>query len=96
MKAVLDSREGSFGDDGRKRTGFISHHKEEWRLVGYRVRAVIVGEFSKGDVLSPRSRVRAAEDPKIGCYFLVHMFGLSISWRVVGSGEGKFITEEFA
>ena len=93
---VLDSREGSFGDDGGECTGFISHHEEEWQLVGYGVRVVIVGEFSKGDVLSPRSRIRATEDPKIGFYFLVHTFGFSISLRVVGSGEGKFITEEFA
>ena len=93
---VLDSREGSFGDDGGKCMGFISHHEEEWRLVGYGMRMVIVGEFGEGDVLSPRSRVRAAEDPKIDFYFLVHTFGLPISLRVVGSGEGKFITEEFA
>ena len=92
----MDSREGSFGDDGGKHTGFISHHEEEWRLVGYGVRVVIVGEFCEGNVLSPRSRIRAAEDLKIGLYFLVHMFGLPISLRVVGSGEGKFITEEFA
>ena len=92
----MDSREGSFRDDGGKRMGFISHHEEEWRLVGYRMRVVIVGEFSEGDVLSPRSRVRAAEDPKICLYFLVHAFGLPISLRVVDSGEGKFITEEFA
>ena len=76
--------------------GFISHNEEEWQLVGYGVRAVIVGEFCEGDVLSPRSRIRAAEDPKIGFYFLVHTFGLPISLRVVGSGEGKFVTEEVA
>ena len=76
--------------------GFISHHEEEWQLVGYRMRAVIVGEFSEGNVLSPRSRVRATEDLKICLYFLVHVFGLPISLRVVGSGKGKFITEEFA
>ena len=96
MKAVLDSREGSFGDNGGKCMGFISHHEEEWRLVGYGVRAVIVGKFSKGDVLSPRSGVRATEDPQIGFHFLVHTFGLPISLRVVGHGEGKFISEEFA
>ena len=95
MKAVLDSGEGSFRDDGGKCTGFISHHEEEWRLISYRMRTVIVGEFGEGDVLGPRSRVGAAEDPKIGFYFLVHMFSLPISLRVVGSGEGKFITEEF-
>ena len=92
----MDSREGGFGNDGGKCTGFISHHEEEWRLVGYGVRAVIVGEFCEGDVLSPRSRVRAAEDPKICLHFLVHTFGLPISLRVVGSGEGEFITKEFA
>ena len=92
----MDSREGSFGNDSGKRTGFISHHEEEWRLVGYRVRAVIMGEFGEDDVLSPRSRIGAAEDPKIGFYFLVHTFSFPISLRVVGSGEGKFITKEFA
>ena len=55
-----------------------------------------MGEFGEGDVLGPRSRVRAAEDPKISFYFLVHMFSFSVSLRVVSSGEGKFITEEFA
>ena len=93
---VLDSREGSFGDDGGKCSGFISHHEEEWRLVGHGMRTVVVGEFGEGDVLSPRSWVRAAEDLKIGFYFLVHTFSLPISLRVVGSGEGKFITKEFA
>ena len=64
-------------------------------MVGYGVRSVIVGEFCEGDVLSPRSRVRAAEDLKIGFYFLVHTFRLPISLRVIGGGEGKFISEEF-
>ena len=76
--------------------GFISHHEEEWQLVGYRVRAVIVGEFGEGNVLGPRSRVRATEDPKISFYFLVHAFSFPVSLRVVSGGEGKFITEEFA
>ena len=63
-------------------------------MVGYRVRAVVVGEFDKGNVLSPGSRVRAAEDPKISFYFLVNTFSFSISLRVIGGGEGKFVTEE--
>ena len=57
---------------------------------------MIVGEFGKGDVLSPGSRVRAAEDPKISFYFLVHMFSFPVSLRVIGGGEGKFITKELA
>ena len=56
---------------------------------------VIVGEFGEGDVLSPRSWVRATKDPKIGFYFLVYTLSLSISLWVVGCGEGEFITEEF-
>ena len=93
---VLDCREGSLRDDGRKCMGFISHHEEEWQLVGHGVRAVIVGEFGKGNVLSPGSWVRATEDPKISFDFLVDALGFPISLGVVGSGEGKFITEEFA
>ena len=92
----MDCREGSLGDDGGKSTGFISHHEEEWRLVGYGVRAVIVGELGKGNVLSPGSGVRAAEDPKISFYFLVHMLGFPVSLRVIGGGEGKFVAEEFS
>ena len=53
-----------------------------------------MGELGKGNVLSPRSRVRATEDPNF--YFLVHMFGFSISLRMIGGREGKFITKEFA
>ena len=92
----MDSGKGGFGDDGGKCMGFISHHEEEWRLVGYGVRAVIVGEFCEGDVLSPRSGVRAAEDSKICLNLLVHTFGFSIHLSVIGSGEGEFISEEFA
>ena len=92
----MDGWEGSFRDDGGKCTGFVSHHEEEWRLVGYRVRAVIVGKFSKGDVLSPRSGVRAAEDSKICLNLLIYSFGLSIRLRVIGSGEGEFVPEEFS
>ena len=65
-------------------------------MVGYGVRVVIVGEFSKGNVLSPGSRVRATKDPKIGFYFLVHTFSFPISLGVIGSGEGEFVTEEFS
>ena len=92
----MDSREGSFGDNGGKCTRFISHHEEEWRLVGYGVRAVIMSEFCEGDVLHPRSGVRATEDPQIGFYFLIYAFGLPISLRVVGGGESEFITKEFS
>ena len=55
-----------------------------------------MGEFSKGNVLGPGSRVRATEDPKISFYFLVHTFSFPVSLRLIGGGEGKFVTEEFS
>ena len=92
----MDSREGSVGDDGGKSMRFISHHEEEWRLVGHRVRVVIVGEFCEGNVLCPGSGIRATEDPKVSFYFLVDSFYFSVCLRVVGSGEGEFITKKFS
>ena len=56
---------------------------------------VIVGEFGKGNVLGPGSRVKATEDPKISFYFLVNAFSFPISLRVIGGGEDKFVTKEF-
>ena len=93
---ILDCREGSVRDDGGKSTGFISHYEEEWQLVGYRVRAVIVHEFCKDDVLCPGSGIGATEDPKVSFYLLVNMFSFFVSLRVVSSGEGKFIAEKFS
>ena len=66
--------------------GFISHHEVEWRLVGDRVRAVIVGEFGVGNVIGPRSGVVPTKDPKVRFYFLVYSFGFSVRLRVIGGG----------
>ena len=55
-----------------------------------------MGEFSKSNVLGPGCRVRATEDLKISFYFLVHTFGFPVSLRVIGGGEGKFVTKEFS
>ena len=93
---ILDGREGRVGDNGGKSTRFISHHEEEWQLVGHRVGAVIVCEFCEGNVLCPGSRIGAREDLKVSFYFLVDSLSFSICLRVVGSGEGKFITKEFS
>ena len=75
--------------------GFISHHEIEWQLVGNGVRVVVVHEFCMGDFVSPGGRVRSTKDPQIGFDFLVDLFCFSIRLRVVGSGEGKVIVEEF-
>ena len=55
-----------------------------------------MGEFSKGNMLCPGSRIGATEDPKIGFYFLVNSFSFSVSLRVVGSGEGKLVAKKFS
>ena len=47
-------------------------------------------------MLSPGSRVGATEDPKISFYFLVNMFSFPVSLWVIGSREGKFVTEELS
>ena len=93
---VLDGREGSFGNDSGKRMEFIAHHEEEWRLVGDGVRVVIMGEFCKGNVLCPGSRIGATENPKVSFHFLVNTFSFSIGLRVISGGEGKLIAKEFS
>ena len=57
-------------------------------MIGDGMGAVIVSEFSMGDVISPRSRVIPTEDPKVSFDFLVYLFGFSIRLGVVGGGEG--------
>ena len=58
--------------------GFISHHEIEQRLVGNRLRVVIVSKFCMGDVVSPRSGVIAAEDLEVCFDFLVYPFSFSV------------------
>ena len=92
----LDSGDVGFGDDCGEGTRFISHHEIERGLVGNGVRVVIVYEFCEGNVLSPRCRVRAAEDSKICFDFLVDSFCFAVSLGVVRGGEGKFIAKELS
>ena len=68
------------GDDGRKGTGFVTHHEVKGGLTSDGVRAVIVGELGMGDLFGPRGRVGATEDAEISFYFLVDMFSFSICW----------------
>ena len=76
--------------------GFISHYEIEQRLVGDGVRVVVVGEFSVRDVIGPQSRVIAAEDLKVYLDFLVYSFDFSVQLRMLGSGEGKVVFQEFS
>ena len=50
--------------------------------------AVIVSEFSMGNVIGPRSRVISTENPKVHFNFLIYLFGFSVRLGVVGGGKG--------
>ena len=52
-------------------------------------------ELHMGDFVSPRGGARSPEDPQIDFNLLVDSFGFSVRLRVIGSGEGKIIVEEF-
>ena len=73
---------------------FISHYEIEWRLVGDRMRAVIVCKFGVGDLVCPGTRVGSAEDLKVHFNLLVDMFCFSVRLWVVCGGEGEVIVEE--
>ena len=75
---------------------FITHHEVKQELVGDRMRAVIVGKFGMGNVVSPRSGLVSTEDPEVHFNFLVYLFSFSIRLRVVGSGERKIIFQELS
>ena len=60
--------------------GFISHHEIEQRLIGNRMRTVVMREFGVRD--------RFRQDAEVGFYFLVYSFCFIVGLRVIGSGEG--------
>ena len=51
-------------------------------------------KLGRGKELHPFSRVIGAEDAEIGLKFLIGLFSLSVSLRMVGSGELYVIIEE--
>ena len=61
----------------------------------------IVLEFGRGKELGPLVGIIGTEDTEISLYFLIGSFSLSISLRMIGSGEadivfkdsGKFLSE---
>ena len=58
------------------------------------MRGGVMVEFGRGEELCPFSRVIGAEDAEIGLEFLIGSFSLSVSLRVIGSGESYVIFEE--
>jgi hypothetical protein len=92
--SIFCSRDGGVQKNVRNTSGFISHHEEKWGGIMGVVFSMIMNEFCHGKVLDPIKRCRAAVDAKVGFQFLVQMFSLSISLRVVCCGEGDFIVKE--
>ena len=76
---------GGFNDAG-DRLWLISKHEVEWGFAGGGVRAVIVDKLGHRDVVSPRFRVRTAEDVEVGLDFLVESFCFSITLQMVCCG----------
>ena len=58
--------------------------------------AVVVCEFSEGNVLGPGCGIGSAKDPEIGLDFLVDAFSVAVGLGVVCGGKGEFVAEEFS
>ena len=63
---------------------FIAIEEGEWRCLSGAMRGGVVVEFSRGEGLYPFGQVIGAKDVEIGLEFLIGLFSLSISLRVVG------------
>ena len=57
---------------------------------------VVVGKLHMGDFIGPGTRVAATEDLKVCFNFLIDSFSFAIRLRMVGSGKGEIVVEEFA
>ena len=58
------------------------------------MRGRVVVEFGGGKELYPFGWVVGTEDVEIGLEFLIGLFSLSVSLRVVGGGELYIVVEE--
>ena len=72
---------------------FESHHEREGGDFCGTVRNGVVVEFGCGEEFRPFLGVVGAEDSEIGLNFLVGLFGLPISLRVVGGQKADIIVE---
>ena len=73
---------------------FITVKEGEQRCLGGAVWGRVVVEFGGGKELYPFGRVVGTEDVEIGLEFLIGLFRLSISLRMVGSGESYIVFKE--
>ena len=73
---------------------FIAVKEGEWRCLSGAMWGRVMVEFGRGKELHPFSQVIGAEDAEIGLEFLTGSFSLSVSLRMVGSGESYIVVEE--
>ena len=79
---------------GRIGSRFIAIKEREWGLLGGAMRGRVVVELSSRKELGPRGQIIGTKDLKICFKFLIGLFGLPISLRVVCSGESYIIFEK--
>jgi hypothetical protein len=65
----------------------IAHQKKEGGLPGHLASPIVMGKFSNGKVLGPVVLSVVDEEPEIGFYPLVILFGLSVRTWVVSCGD---------
>ena len=73
--------------------GFISQHEREGGGFCGTMRNRVVVEFGCGKKFCPFLGVVGTEDLEISLNFLVGLFGLPISLRVIGSEKADIIVE---
>ena len=74
-------------------TELISQHEREGGGFCVTVRTGVVVKFSSGKKFCPFLGVVGTEDSEISLNFLVGLFSLPISLRVIGGGEVDIIVE---
>ena len=72
---------------------FITQHERKGGGFCGAMRNRVVVEFGCGEKFCPFLRVVGIEDLEISLNFLVGLFGLPISLRVIGGGEADIIVE---
>ena len=73
---------------------FIAIKEGEQRCFSGAMWGRVMVKFSGGKELHPFSWVIGAEDAEIGLEFLIGLFSLPVSLRMVGSGESNVVIEK--
>ena len=94
-QASIPNREEGLSQSG-VRAGFIAIKQGEWGCLSGAMRGGVVVEFCRGKELYPFSRVVGAKDAEICFELLIGSLSLTISLRMIGSGEANIIFEEMS